>query len=338
MFTTNENEAGPNEAQLIQQLADGAIEKLSSSHKSGPMQRDAHPKSHGCVRGWFYVMVNLPDYLKVGVFATAVRFPCWIRFSNGSPNVSGDNTPDVRGIAIKLMGVPGEKVLDPNGTTQDFVLCNAPAFFVKDLEDYNIFFDAVSKGPLALLTKFFFPSFNPFKWRLLELKNLARSMLEKVISPLCLRYWSQTPYCFGENSFVKYSVIPRNVPLVVPAADSNRLRGTMKKELATSEGVVLDFLVQVRNPLANQPLDDSRIEWLERDSPFVHAATIVIPPQDFDTEERRQFDENLSFTPWHTLPAHQPAGVINRARRVVYQAISAFRHRFNGVAPVEPTP
>ena len=338
MVTSTENQAGPNEARLIQQLVDGAVAKLRSSYKSGPMQRDAHPKSHGCVRAEFHIMSNLPDYLKVGVFATATRYPCWIRFSNGSPNVSGDNTPDVRGIAIKLMSVPGEKVLDPAATTQDFVLCNAPAFFVKDLDDYNVFFNAVSTGPLALLTKFFFPSFNPFKWRLLEMKNLARSMLEKVISPLCLRYWSQTPYCFGENNYAKYTVIPRSVPILEPAGDSNRLRSTMKRELATKESVVLDFLVQIRNPLANQPLDDSRIEWTEADSPFVHVATIVIPPQDFDTEERRQFDENLSFTPWHTLPAHQPAGVINRARRVVYNAISEFRHSFNGVKPVEPTP
>lgn len=335
MVLLKENTACPNEEQLIQQLADGAVQKLAADHTSGTMPRDAHPKSHGCLRATFYVLPNLPTYLRIGIFARpAARFPCWIRFSNGSPKVSGDDTPDVRGIAIKLMSVPGEKVLDPDGTTQDFVLCNAPAFFVKDLADYNIFFQAVSAGPLALLTKFFFPSLNPFKWRLREMWNLGRSMLQKVVSPTRIRYWSQTPYCFGDG-YAKYSVVPRTVPDVVPAAGPNRLRGTMVRELAAGK-VVLDFMVQMRNPDANMPIDDARIEWSEKDAPFVHVATIVIEAQEFDTEERRQFDENLSFTPWHTLLVHMPAGVINRARRVVYQAISNFRHKANGVTPAEP--
>ncbi|HEY9760211.1 MAG TPA: catalase family protein [Oculatellaceae cyanobacterium] len=335
MVSHPENTPGPNEAQLIQQLADGAVQKLAADHKSGPMPRDAHPKSHGCVRGTFIIRPFLPEHLRVGIFGSVARFPCWIRFSNGSPNVSGDDTPDVRGIAIKLMSVPGAKVLDPDGTTQDFVLCNAPAFFVKNLEDYNIFFQAISKGPLALVTEFFFPSLNPFKWRLREMWNLGRSMLQKPVSPTGIRYWSQTPYCFGDT-FAKYSVVARTVPSVVPATGPNRLRGTLVRELEAGK-VMLDFMVQVRNPDANMPIDDARIEWNEKDSPFVRMATIVIEAQEFDTDERRQFDENLSFTPWHTLLVHQPAGVINRARRVVYQTISDFRHRVNGVKPTEPT-
>ena len=46
--------------------------------------------------------------------------------------------------------------------------------------------------------------------------------------------------------------------------------------------------------------------------------------------------ENLSFTPWHTLPAHEPVGAVNRLRLTVYEALSRHRHRRNGVVSAEP--
>ena len=42
-----------------------------------------------------------------------------------------------------------------------------------------------------------------------------------------------------------------------------------------------------------------------------------------------QHCENLSFNPWHSLPAHRPLGGINRARKVVYPALSKLRHERN---------
>jgi hypothetical protein len=33
----------------------------------------------------------------------------------------------------------------------------------------------------------------------------------------------------------------------------------------------------------------------------------------------------MSFNPWHALPEHRPLGDMNRARREIYWAMSAFR-------------
>jgi len=44
-----------------------------------------------------------------------------------------------------------------------------------------------------------------------------------------------------------------------------------------------------------------------------------------------QFGENMSFSPWHSLAAHEPLGEINEARRRVYPAISQFRRSENHV-------
>jgi hypothetical protein len=51
-----------------------------------------------------------------------------------------------------------------------------------------------------------------------------------------------------------------------------------------------------------------------------------------------EFCENLSYTPWHALPEHEPLGSINRARRAIYTAISKARHEINGARRAEPTP
>jgi len=45
----------------------------------------------------------------------------------------------------------------------------------------------------------------------------------------------------------------------------------------------------------------------------------------------RHFDEVMTFRPAHSLAAHRPLGGIMRARLQVYKALSAFRHRENGI-------
>ena len=112
----------------------------------------------------------------------------------------------------------------------------------------------------------------------------------------------------------------------------------MQRQLASGSAETrFDFMVQLRTNPTTMPVEDPTIPWKERASPFVKVATIRIPPQEFTAPARKTFGENLSFTPWHALPAHRPLGGINRVRRVVYEAISTLRHDQNGVARLEPT-
>ena len=84
------------------------------------------------------------------------------------------------------------------------------------------------------------------------------------------------------------------------------------------------------------PIEDPTINWDEALSPWRRVATVTIAAQEFDTPERHEFAEHLSFTPWHCLPEHRPLGGINRARRLVYEALSHQRHERNGVPRREP--
>jgi len=218
--------------------------------------------------------------------------------------------------------------------TQDFLLCNHPVFFIRSVSDYKVFLAAVNGGnPLP-----FFIGLRPWHFRLHEAITLFRALFKKVASPLAIRYWSQTPYSLGSRA-VKYSVKPSagyRAPLgKIDKADANYLRHTMAAELGASD-VCLDFMVQLQGSPKAMPVEDPTILWDERQSPFVKVATIRIPRQVFDTAEQNQLAEDLSFTPWHTLPEHAPLGGINRVRRVVYELISRLRHTVNGVPRQEP--
>ncbi|HSN09012.1 MAG TPA: hypothetical protein VLS85_08230, partial [Hanamia sp.] len=72
--------------------------------------RQIHPKMNGCVKAEFNIEKNLPEKLKVGIFKEEISFPAWIRFSNGNTKPLPDNKKDLRGLAIKIMNVPGEKI------------------------------------------------------------------------------------------------------------------------------------------------------------------------------------------------------------------------------------
>ena len=307
-------------------------------------RRDQHPKAHGCLRATFMVADGLDERLRHGIFAAPGTYDAWVRFSSSSPLMSSDKLRDAHGMAIKLLGVPGEKLLDTEreAETQDFVLANNPAFFVRNARDYISFIPAFTEGRIL---SFFF-GLNPLRCRLHEFFNMLHATKQAVSNPLQIRYWSQTPSRLGPGQAVKYSVIPRLTGPKDPmppdeAQTPNFLREAMKRTLGadpSGPGVTFSFLVQLQTDPVRMPVEDATVIWDERVAPFYLVAALHIPPQDFDTPARDTFAENLSFMPWHSLPAHQPLGATNRIRRRVYEEISRLRHEHNGVPRREPTP
>jgi len=81
-----------------------------------PALRDAHAKDNGCVRATFRVDRDLKNELRIGVFKNpGQEYQAWIRFSNGNSEQKNSRFPDARGMAIKLMGVEGQKLLHDVG-------------------------------------------------------------------------------------------------------------------------------------------------------------------------------------------------------------------------------
>jgi hypothetical protein len=304
---------------------------------AGAFVRESHPKHHGCVHAEFVVEPELPDDLRVGVFANAPAYPALIRFSNASGlrrdgTFRADGRPDVRGMAIKLMGVEGEKLLEEerHETTQDFLLISADALIATDLA---AFVKVLGEFRVRTLLWFFL---NPFDPHLRELGIGIRSA-KRHANPLEIEYSSVVPFLLGDRA-VKYKARPvLETRARIPRRPSpNFLREAMQRQLATG-GAVFDFLVQMQTDAYAMPIEDPSVVWDEALSPFRKVATIRIPTQRFDSPAQLETCENLSFTPWHSLPEHRPLGGLNRARKVVYQALSNLRHERNRVAPGEPT-
>ncbi|HEY8025333.1 MAG TPA: catalase family protein [Burkholderiaceae bacterium] len=320
------------EAQAISDLAQRLQDKITKQYANDIMRRDAHPKMHGLVRAEFTVEAGIPEQWRLGVFREPKTYQAWIRFSNQNAEIQSDLKNDIRGMAIKLLGVPGEKLLESerHATTHDFIVISTNVFVTKDAAEFDALIKAMLGGLLA--TGWFFLTHLRVTW------NLMRSM-KKCGNPLRSRYWSTTPYLFGTQA-VKYSAIP-----VVPAnctddgipanPGDNYLREAMVDVLAR-EDVYFDFAVQKQIDADTMPIEDPGVEWSEQISPFVKLASIRIPKQEFDSTAQRNFGENLSYNPWHSLPEHRPLGGINRARKIVYETISNFRHLRNQVPSVEP--
>ncbi len=299
-----------------------------------PARRDAHAKAQGCVKARFSVERSLPASLRVGVFARPQTFTAWIRYSNAVG--SNDRLGLARGMAIKLTGVDGRKILplEANETTQDFLLVNYPVFNVAKDTDYAEFLAKSASGRLS----------DFFKKHERAGQITAAIAAQRIGNPLRLQYFSMTPYAYGSR-YVKYSTLPVSCanggrlfdrpPSPLPD-NPNYLRAAMTRALASGPSC-FSFAVQFQTDPRSMPIEDSTVLWSTEKSPFITVASIDIPRQRFDSAAQQSFCENLSYTPWHSLPEHRPVGNINRIRRVVYDTISALRHRLNGISRTEPT-
>jgi hypothetical protein len=309
----------------------------------GAKVRSQHPKAHGVVQAAFQVH-EVPEAYRIGVFANANCFPAWIRFSNGKQ--TDDRKPDVRGMAIKLLGVPGKKVApdEANASTQDFVLASYPVFFAKDAKHFLQFLvlkgaqdaelkkgkdDGKSATELAELEK-------RQMIQLVTAFPVVREFFKTAASPLTLEYFSQTPYQFGTR-VVKYFVKPvesnQSQNIVFESADL--LRDAMQQRLGSERSAArFEFGIEVQTDPASMLIEDATQKWNSPEQ--VVLATITIPPQDFLSDTRTDFGEALSFSPWHSLPDHHPLGSINRTRRDTYLDSSVTRHKTTGAARQEP--
>ena len=328
----------PGEDRSIAEIVRASLDEVNGGPR--PMRRGQHPKGHGCVRAEFIVEPRLPADLARGLFAEPKSYPCLIRFSNGAGQ--DDRKGDAHGMAIKLLGIPGAKLLEDEryAETQDFILLDNPCFFIADARSYARFASVVARARkggaqgLVPFLKIFFGYLWSHPRTLLLLFKLAS---KKPTNPLDSKYWSTTPYRLGDGA-VKYLARPVGSPAVPekPIDSPDRLRLAIAARLANGPAE-FDFLVQTQIDPVAMPIEDPTVEWLETRSPGLKVATIRIPAQTFDSPGQLEACEGLSFTPWHTLPDHRPLGGVNRSRRPVYLAVSRRRHESNETPREEPT-
>ena len=328
----------PEEEQAIAAIAQ-ISERILDKKEKPVVKRGEHSKGHGCVRGILAVAPKLSKQLQVGLFKNPGQtFPVCIRFSNFS--VEDDAKGDLRGMAIKVFNVPGEKLLEDEKQeqTQDILLVDFPVFIVRNAQDYVDLFLEIQRTNSRSPIPFFIRGFNPLQWRWHELSIGLSYRLKTVPSLFETQYWSMTPYRLG-SAAVKLTAIPSTSNQI--GRFWHRLAPRFKdylsedlKDYLHERTASFELLVQLQTDEKATPIEDSTIPW---NSPFYKVATLTIPSQRFDSPQQTQFCENLSFTPWHSLPDHRPLGCINRTRRVVYERIARLRNQLNRVEHREPS-
>ena len=295
--------------------------------------RQIHPKMNGCVKAEFIIEKKLPEDCKVGLFKEAISYPAWIRFSNGDTKPLPDWKKDIRGFAIKIMNVPGDKIVKSNQDcgNHDFILMNTKNFVSKKVKHFYRILHVVT---VPYKPGTFFPKLFSI---IRSVPILVRATKAKVKCdhPFSVSYFSTVPYRFGDKSrAVKYAAIPseKNNLIYTDTINKDFLRANMAATLLKNE-IIYDFFVQFQTDPLKMPIEDPTVVW---DSPFIKVATIRIPTQTFDKPEQNDFGDNLSFNSWHALPEHRPLGNFNRVRKKIYEEMYEFRHKHNHLKDVEP--
>ncbi len=366
----NQEEVPADEEASIQEVLRISAErfKLQGDVKT----RDVHTKDHGCIKASFEVLEGLSPELRKGIFSykdgePAPKYKSWIRYSNGDGKIQPDYIPDSRAMAVKVIGVPGERVDMEGGekTTKDFLMINHPVFWIKNAKEYVSFLTATNPiDPQPL---------NFFATRPLEFGIVKSRAAHFVSSLLETSFFSMTPIRYEERA-IKYKAKPCTDQLSTKIAsfDLERLkviqgdllkltsnpvelknyvqnnaqeleawqmylRKTMAQQLTESE-YCYEFQIQFQEDPVTMPIEDPRIEWTSK---FHTVAKIYIPIQSFGSGEKEDpqdlFCENLSMMTWNSPVSHKPMGGVQRVRKAVYPFISKARHTGNGVQKTEPT-
>ena len=315
----------------------------------GHAVRSVHAKSHALLEGELTVLDGLPPELAQGMFARAATYPVVMRISTNPGDILDDRVSAPRGLAVKVIGVGGERLPGAEGTvTQDFVMANGPAFGAPDAKAFlgslKLLAATTDKaeGLKMALSKALRGVNTALKAVGVDSPTVTSLGGQLLTHPLGESFYSQAPLRHGDYvakimvAPVSPNLLTLQDQLVDLHGDPNGLRQAAIDAMAHMGGE-WEIRVQLCTDLDRMPVEDASKQWPEDESPYRPVARIRVPAQPAWSEQRAaQADDGLAFSPWHGLLAHQPLGSINRARRPAYVALSAFRAEHNGQPNPEP--
>jgi hypothetical protein len=305
---------------LATQLRDLQRARAKGGAAGSAIDRALHAKGQLGLEAEFTVAEDVPEWSRVGLFAKASTFRGWARFSNGSGARQSDRKGDVRGLAVKLVGVEGKKIIPglESAATQDFLMIQSAATPFRDAEEF-VWFVRAAQRPALLLPRLI----GRFGFRgLAILRKLVQSVSRPVPSLATSTYYSALPTRFGPYA-MHYGILPQAA--VAPGKKGGASPDYLAEELAARlerEPVVYDFRAQFFVDEARTPIEDASREWLEADAPWVTLARLTLPKQSPSSARGRrvaEFVEKLSFDPWHATEELRPLGNMMRARNHAYR-------------------
>jgi hypothetical protein len=325
----------PDEEVYLESIIASFQTQMRNLWKPGGFERGGNTKTHGIVRGEFIVHDGLPANLRHGIYAQPQTYRAWVRFSGPGPYI----TPDIddvgfMSISIKLMGVPGPKLMDEEKFTLDMFGVSTPTFVTPDTRaNAQLQIESVKNASIFYFLNFHRSHVLDFIMQSLWIKTQS--------SPFEAPYFSCVPYLLGEGQAMQYSVWPKTtkrtpIPRLPFRPPDDYLRDAMVATLA-EEDVEFDIRLQLQTDPHLMPIENNAVLWPEKLSPRISAATLRIPRQKFNSPAQMEFAKRLSYNPWHCIAEHRPLGNQSRARRRMYWELSKLRHTMNDVPHYEPT-
>lgn len=306
-------------------------------------QRAFHSKGHACLRGEL-ALVDRPTYFREGIFSDEYEgrpWKFWGRFSNGVGWVQKDTDFDIRGLALKVLEVPGTKFMSNETQTQDFIMISSPVGFGRDAREFMNFAHANSRaaGVVGTVKTGSYAATHPTV--LPPVKEGIVSTLKGIDTLTQMQFWSGTPYRMGAKMAVKYTVKPetcsfgRKISQIKKSKSENKFRDDLYAR--GENGFCMGLYFQTQHADFTQtPIEDASVEWKTQ---FYKVAQLRFFPQKYTDSEKENLDvmcQTMAFNPWHSIEAHRPLGNQNRARRWVYD--SSRHHRNGGGALATPFP
>ena len=324
----------PGEEEFLDSIIFSFEKQMRGLWKPGGFERGGNTKTQGIVRGEYTVHDDLPTELRYGIYTKGQTFPAWIRFSGPGPYI----TPDIddvgfMSISIKLMGVPGSKLMEEEKFTLDMFGVSTPTFVTPDTRANA----QLQKESLKNAQIYYF--LNLKRSHVLDL--IMQSLWIKTqSSPFEAPYFSCVPYLLGEDRAMQYSIWPKMkkrtpIPRLPLRPPDDYLRRAMVASLAEGD-VEFDIRLQLQTDSHLMPIENNAVLWPEELSPGSLSRRCAFRRQKFDSPAQMEFAKQLSYNPWHTIAEHRPLGNQSRARRRMYLVLSELRHTMNAVPHYEP--
>jgi hypothetical protein len=312
--------------------------------------RPVHAKSHGILEGYLEVDTGLPRELAQGLFAKPGRYPVVMRFSTIPGDILDDSVSVPRGLAIKVIGVEGER-LDGSerDVTQDFLLINGPAFSAPTPKKFlsGLRLLAGTTDRVQWFKKFLSSVMRPLQRIIVAITGRPSAAVATFgghpeTHILGETFYTQAALRFGDF-IAKLAVAPVSAELAAlkqKPVNVNRAPNGLREAVVAffkTNGGEWEVRAQLCTDLTVMPIENAAVVWPEEKSPFRPIARIKVEQQAAWNEARSScVDDGMSFSPWHGLAAHRPLGGIMRSRKQVYEMAKRFRAEKNGRTIEEP--
>jgi hypothetical protein len=277
--------------------------------------RTLHRKQLAAAQGTLEVLDGLPEWAKYGLFALPHDYEVWVRLSNGGLDRAADKVPDIRGFALRVLGVRGDSALG-NGpaVSQDFTLINQEAFAFPGSQQFIDFVVAASHGNAALFKHIF------QRYGVLGAPRQIGKLLKTAGRPFS-GFATETLFSTLPMANGPYAVRVRMLPSPSNGKPESGARNDWSADFAArlrKAPLHWDMQLQYFASEALTPIEDASVNW---STPYTTVARLMLPKQDLDAPDAKAFAERVEASvidPWQALAEHRPLGDVQRARKVVY--------------------